>query len=89
MVIEVELSPEKRRHVVDDFFKLRDADADAIWVVKDAGGMRKLLSSLTGQLGYIEARKSDNFEKISDELDADGAQKIFGINKLRKDLGDD
>ena len=88
-VIEVELSPEKRRHVVDDFFKLRDADADAIWVVKDAGGMRKLLSSLTGQLGYIEARKSDNFEKISDELDADGAQKIFGINKLRKDLGDD
>ncbi|MFC6751923.1 ATP-binding protein [Halorubrum tibetense] len=88
-VIEVELSPEKRRHVVDDFFKLRDADADAIWVVKDVDGMRKLLSSLTGQLGYIEARESDNFEKISDELDAEGAQKIFSINKLRKDLGDD
>jgi hypothetical protein len=85
-VVEVETSPEKKRHVVDDSLKLAGEDGDAIWVVKDLEGMRKLLSSLTDQIGYVEATSTTNFEKTSEMLDEDGIQRIYGINKLRDEL---
>ncbi|MDB2275434.1 ATP-binding protein [Halorubrum ezzemoulense] len=85
-VVEVETSPDKRKHVVDDSIKLENEPGDAIWVVKNVGGMRQLLSSLTDQIGYVEARQTDNFEKVNEELDAECAKEIFSINKLRDDL---
>ena len=51
--------------------------------------MRKLLSSLTDQIGYIESASTQSFEKTNEKLDADGIQKVFGINKLRDDLNED
>jgi len=85
-VVEVETSPDKRKHVVGDSIKLENEPGDAIWVVKNVGGMRQLLSSLTDQIGYVEARQTDNFEKVNEELDAECAKEIFSINKLRDDL---
>jgi hypothetical protein len=85
-IVEVETSPEKKRHVVDDSIKLAQEYGDAIWVVKDLDGMRKLLSSLTDQIGYVEATSTTNFEKTSEMLDEDGIQEVYGINKLRDEL---
>ena len=88
-IVEVETSPEKKRHVVDDSIKLAQEYGDAIWVVENNNGLRKLLSSLTDQIGYIESSSTQNFEKTNEKLDADGIQKVFGINKLRDDLNED
>jgi len=87
-IVEVELTPEHRTHVEDDYIKLANTPGDAIWVVKDIDGMRQLLSSLADQIGYVEATSTTNFEKTSDKIDAPGVGRIFGINKLRTELGD-
>jgi hypothetical protein len=73
---------------VDDSIKLAQEYGDAIWVVENNNGLRKLLSSLTDQIGYIESSSTQSFEKTNEKLDADGIQKVFGINKLRDDLND-
>jgi hypothetical protein len=57
-------------------------------VVKNTDGLRKLLSSLTDQIGYVEARQTDNFEKVNEELDVDCIKEVFSINKLRDDLNE-
>ncbi|MEZ3165237.1 ATP-binding protein [Halorubrum miltondacostae] len=87
-IVEVELTPEHKRHVVDDSIKLAGEYGDAIWVVEDIEAMRQLLGSLTDQIGYVEATSTTNFKKTSDILDADGIQEVFGINKLRDELND-
>ncbi|MDB9234943.1 ATP-binding protein [Halorubrum ezzemoulense] len=88
-IVEVETSPEKKRHVVDDSIKLAQEYGDAIWVVENNNGLRKLLSSLTDQIGYIKSASTQSFKKTNEKLDADGIQKLFGINKLRDDLNED
>jgi hypothetical protein len=57
-------------------------------VVKNTDGLRKLLSSLTDQIGYVEARQTDNFKKVNQELDVDCIKEVFSINKLRDDLNE-
>ena len=85
-VIEVEASPEKKGHVLEDYNTLAGIYGDAVWVVPDMGGAKSLVSHFSDVLDETPSTRSDNFEKISEQLDAEGASEIIGINNLREEV---
>jgi len=85
-LIEVETSPDKKGHVHDDYKTLASHRGDAVWVVHNTEGAEDLMSSLSGYMDDVPSARSGNFEKISEELDFPGAEKLLGINQLRKEI---
>jgi len=50
------------------------------------GGAKSLVNHFGEVLDETPSTRSDNFEKISEQLDASGASEIIGINKLREEV---
>jgi hypothetical protein len=85
-IVEVETSPEKRGHVEGDYDKLTMAYGEAVWVVENFKGAKKLLRSLSDKLESTISTESGNFSSISDKLDSPGAHEILSINNLRDEV---
>ena len=86
-LIEVETSPEKKQHVLDDYEALKEAYGDAVWVVKNYDAAVTLLEKLSKEVDNLPSGHGEqNIEKINEQLGKPGIQKIHTINSLRKNI---
>jgi len=84
-LIEVEMSPEKKGHVEGDYRTIASNRGDGVWVVKNIEGTKDLVSSLSERINEPDTR-SENFEKISEQLNNPGINEILGLNQLRREI---
>jgi hypothetical protein len=81
--VEVELCPDKKSHVMDDYRKLTGAPGEAVWVVENQGAVRELLDAFrSGGHEDVPSGDEGNRKKMNEKLDLPGAQKIVTISEL-------
>ncbi|MFD1635326.1 ATP-binding protein (plasmid) [Haloplanus ruber] len=85
-LIEVETSPEKKGHVLEDYETLKEGYGDGVWVVENTEAVRTLVNNLSEKLDGSPSTRSENVEKISEELNDTGAAAVHTLNSLRKKL---
>lgn len=85
-LIEVETSPEKKGHVLDDYLTLKEGYGDGIWVVKNTDAAKTLLSKLSEEVEDIPSGHSHDFDKVNEELNDTGAKQLHTLNSLRKTI---
>ncbi len=84
-LIEVETSPKKKGHVLDDYKTMSANKGNSIWVVQNIEALERLLKSIGDRISNVDTN-SENFEKISEQLDNPGIDEALGINTLRRDI---
>jgi hypothetical protein len=84
--VEVETSPEKKEHAVEDYKTLSAfTGSDAVWIVENFEEAKQLLNSLSGYAGELPALSNlRSFEKLNKELDKSGATEFYSIDTIRK-----
>ncbi|CDK40318.1 uncharacterized protein BN903_4 [Halorubrum sp. AJ67] len=86
-LIEVETSPEKKQHVLDDYEALKEGYGDAIWVVESHEDAVTLLEKLSERVDDLPTGHNHrSVEKLNKELGKPGVKEIHTLNSLRKDL---
>lgn len=84
--VEIETSPEKKGHAVEDYKTLSAfAGADAVWVVENFEAADTLFQSLSAYAGELPSpSRHRSFEKINEILDKQGATEIHSVDTIRK-----
>lgn len=84
--VEVETSPEKKEHAVEDYKTLSAfAGSDAVWIVENFEEAETLFKSLSAYAGDLPSPSSlQSFKKINERLDKQGATEIHSIDTIRK-----
>ena len=85
-LVEVETSPEKKGHVLDDYEALKEAYGDVIWVVENHDALKTLLEKLSEKVDDLPSGRRDNIEKINEQLDDEGIAEVQTLNSLRKQI---
>jgi hypothetical protein len=86
-LIEVETSPEKKEHVIDDYEALKEGYGDVIWVVENYDEAVTLLDKLSEEIDGLPTGHSErNIQKVNRQLNDPGISEIHTLNSLRKKL---
>ncbi|PHQ46670.1 hypothetical protein DJ68_06070 [Halorubrum sp. C3] len=86
-LIEVEMSPEKKQHVLDDYEALKEAYGDAVWVVESHEEAVTLLEKLSERVDDLPSGHNlRSIEKLNEKLGEPGIRKIHTLNSLRKQI---
>jgi hypothetical protein len=85
-LVEVETSPEKRQHVLDDYEALKEAYGDVVWVVENFEAAKTLLEKLSEKVDGLPSGRSRNIEKMNEQIDDPGISEIHTMNSLRREL---
>jgi hypothetical protein len=84
--IEVETSPEKRGHILEDLKTLHYADGDAVWVVENFTEAEKLLQHFRDTLDNAPDTSVRNFEQASEQLGGQGADELKSLSAIISEL---
>ncbi|WP_200895618.1 hypothetical protein [Halorubrum saccharovorum] len=86
-LIEVEISPEKKQHVLDDYEALKEAYGDAVWVVESHEEAVTLLEKLSERVDDLPSGHNlRSIEKLNEKLGKPGIKKIHTLNSLRNQI---
>jgi hypothetical protein len=83
-LVEVETSPEKKGHVHEDYEALKEGYGDVVWVVENHDALKTLLKKLDEKVDGLPSGRSDNLEKINEQLNDEGIAEVHTLNSLRK-----
>jgi len=83
-LVEVETSPEKKGHVLDDYEALKEGYGDGIWVVENHDKLKTLLEKLSERLDDLPSGRSNNIDKINEQLNDEGILEVHTVNSLRE-----
>ncbi|EMA06172.1 ATP-binding protein [Haloarcula marismortui] len=85
-LVEVETSPEKKGHVLDDYEAMKKGYGDAIWVVENFEAAKTLLEKLGEKVDDLPSGRSRNLEKMNEQIDDPGINEIHTLNSLRREI---
>jgi hypothetical protein len=83
-LVEVETSPEKKGHVLEDYEAMKQGYGDAVWVVENHEELKTLLEKLSEVVDDLPSGRSDNIDRINEQLNDEGISEVHTLNSLRK-----